>query len=109
MVEFELKAGSVQSLLAFSFEWVKKYQLWLDVSKAEIGNLLERLKVQSGKICQRIYLKQKDPANLRLLIAQQLQHLLPNIAAISAVVSEKEHIQQAQIALRSLEFDTFAI
>lgn len=40
-VEFELKSGSVEQLLAFSFEWVKKYQLWLDVrSKAEIGNLL---------------------------------------------------------------------
>ncbi|MFV0467882.1 MAG: CYTH domain-containing protein, partial [Dysgonomonas sp.] len=40
-VEFELKQGSIQSLLAFSFEWVKKYQLWLDVrSKAEMGHLL---------------------------------------------------------------------
>lgn len=40
-VEFELKSGLIHNLLAFSFEWVKKYQLWLDVrSKAEIGNLL---------------------------------------------------------------------
>jgi len=105
-VEFELKAGSVQSLLAFSFEWVKKYQLWLDVrSKAEIGNLLAMTqKVSPAKSAKEFTLSKKDPANknLRLLIAQQLQHLLPNIAAISAVVSEKEHIQQAQIALDHL-------
>ena len=105
-VEFELKSGSVQSLLAFSFEWVKKYQLWLDVrSKAEIGNLLAMTqKVSPAKSPKEFTLSKKDPANknLRLLIAQQLQHLLPNIAAISAVVSEKEHIQQAQIALDHL-------
>ncbi|WP_425918584.1 inorganic triphosphatase [Acinetobacter sp. TSRC1-2] len=105
-VEFELKSGSVQSLLAFSFEWVKKYQLWLDVrSKAEIGNLLAMTqKVSPAKLAKEFTLSKKDPANknLRLLIAQQLQHLLPNIAAISAVVSEKEHIQQAQIALDHL-------
>lgn len=105
-VEFELKSGSVQALLAFSFEWVKKYQLWLDVrSKAEIGNLLATTqKVSPAKSANEFILSKKDPANknLRLLIAQQLQHLLPNIAAISAVVSEKEHIQQAQIALDHL-------
>src|SRR5690606_28078303 len=105
-VEFELKAGSVQSLLAFSFEWVKKYQLWLDVrSKAEIGNLLATAqKVSPAKSANEFILSKKDAANknLRLLIAQQLQHLLPNIAAISAVVSEKEHILQAQIALDHL-------
>lgn len=105
-VEFELKAGSVQSLLAFSFEWVKKYQLWLDVrSKAEIGNLLATTqKVSPAQSANEFILSKKDPANknLRLLIAQQLQHLLPNIAAISAVVSEKEHIHQAQIALDHL-------
>ena len=105
-VEFELKAGSIQSLLAFSFEWVKKYHLWLDVrSKAEIGNLLAtQQQVSPAKSAKEFNLSKKDPANknLRLLIAQQLQHLLPNIAAISAGVAEKEHIQQAQIALDHL-------
>lgn len=105
-VEFELKAGSIQALLAFSFEWVKKYQLWLDVrSKAEIGHLLaNHQKVSPAKSAKEFTLSKKDAANknLRLLIAQQLQHLLPNIAAISAVVAEKEHVQQAQIALDHL-------
>ncbi|WP_180082832.1 inorganic triphosphatase [Acinetobacter sp. YH12201] len=105
-VEFELKSGSVQSLLAFSFEWVKKYHLWLDVrSKAEIGNLLAiQQPVSPAKLAKEFHLSKKDPANknLRLLIAQQLQHLLPNIAAIAAGVAEQTHIQQAQIALDHL-------
>ncbi|MFZ0331280.1 MAG: CYTH domain-containing protein [Acinetobacter bohemicus] len=105
-VEFELKAGSIQALLAFSFEWVKKYQLWLDVrSKAEVGHLLAKhQKVSPAKSAKEFTLSKKDSANknLRLLIAQQLQHLLPNIAAIAAVVAEKEHVQQAQIALDHL-------
>jgi len=105
-VEFELKSGLVQSLLAFSFEWVKKYHLWLDVrSKAEIGNLLAiQQPVSPAKLAKEFNLSKKDPANknLRLLITQQLQHLLPNIAAISAGVAEKTHIHQAQIALDHL-------
>jgi triphosphatase len=105
-VEFELKAGSVQSLLTFSFEWVKKYQLWLDVrSKAEIGNLLAiQQPVSPAKSAKEFNLSKKDAANknLRLLIAQQLQHLLPNIAAIAAGLAEQTHIQQAQIALEHL-------
>lgn len=105
-VEFELKSGSIQSLLAFSFEWVKKYQLWLDVrSKAEFGHLLvENKSVSPAKFAKELMLNKKESAdfNLRLLIANQLQHLLPNIAAISAHVAEPEHLQQAQIALHHL-------
>lgn len=106
-VEFELKSGSIQSLLAFSYEWVKKYQLWLDVrSKAEMGNLLALgLKVSPATEAKEIQLSKKDSAakNLRHLIAQHIQHLLPNIAAISAGVAQPEHIQQAQRALDHLQ------
>ncbi len=105
-VEFELKSGSVQSLLAFSFEWVKKYQLWLDVrSKAEFGNLLVSNKtVSPASTAKELQFNKKDSAdkNLRSFIASHLQHLLPNIAAISAQVAEKEHIEQAQTALHHL-------
>lgn len=105
-VEFELKSGSVQALLAFCFEWVKKYQLWLDVrSKAEMGNLLALdLKVSPPRLAEEFRLNKKAAAdqNLRLLIAQQLQHLLPNIAAISAGINQAEHIVQAQNALNQL-------
>ncbi|WP_347453893.1 CYTH domain-containing protein [Acinetobacter thermotolerans] len=105
-VEFELKSGSVEQLLAFSFEWVKKYQLWLDVrSKAEIGNLLATgQKVSPAVQTKEFQLSKKDSAGKALcnLIAQQMQHLLPNIAAISAQVAEQEHIDQAQKALDHL-------
>ena len=105
-VEFELKSGSIQSLLAFSFEWVKKYQLWLDVrSKAEFGNLLTlNQKVSPAQQSKELILNKKDSAdkNLRALIASHMQHLLPNISAISAQVAESEHIRQAQIALHHL-------
>ena len=105
-VEFELKHGSIQSLLAFSFEWVKKYQLWLDVrSKAEFGNLLTlQQKVSPAQTAKEPTLNKKDSAdkNLRALIAHHMQHLLPNIAAISAQVANEEHIQQAQFALHHL-------
>ena len=105
-VEFELKHGSIQDLLAFSFEWVKKYQLWLDVrSKAEIGNLLAtNQNVSPATFAKEFQISKKDSAgkNLCHLVAQQMQHLLPNIAAISAQVAEQEHIDQAQQALDHL-------
>ena len=105
-VEFELKNGSIQSLLAFSFEWVKKYQLWLDVrSKAEFGNLLTlNQTVSPAHIAKEMILNKKDSSDksLRTMIANHMQHLLPNIAAISAQVAEAEHIQQAQLALHHL-------
>ena len=105
-IEFELKRGSVQDLLAFSFEWVKKYQLWLDVrSKAEFGHLLAaNHKVSPAKVAKPfLALKKHSPDhNVRMFVAQQLQHLLPHIAAISADVAEVEHVQQAHQALKQL-------
>jgi inorganic triphosphatase YgiF len=105
-VEFELKQGAIQDLLAFSFEWVKKYQLWLDVrSKAEMGNLLTVSQpVSPATLAKEFQISKKDSAgkNLCALVARQMQHLLPNIAAISAQVAEQEHIDQAQQALDHL-------
>ncbi|KGH50726.1 hypothetical protein GS19_06135 [Acinetobacter idrijaensis] len=105
-VEFELKNGSIQHLLAFSFEWVKKYQLWLDVrSKAEIGNLLATSqRVSPATLSKEFQISKKDSASKTMysLIAQQMQHLLPNIAAIAAQVAEQEHIDQARLALDHL-------
>lgn len=105
-VEFELKQGSIDNLLKFSLEWVKKYQLWLDVrSKAEFGHLLsQQLQVSPATAAPNLQLNKKENAdyNLRYLISEQLQHLLPNIAAISAQVAQDEHVAQAQLALQHL-------
>ena len=76
-------------------------------NKAEIGHLLSvEQKVRPATLAKEFYFSKKDNAdqNLRLLIAQQLQHLLPNIAAISAQVAEQSHIDQAQLALQHLQF-----
>ena len=56
-VEFELKQGSIQHLLALSIEWVKKYHLWLDVrNKAEIGHLLSvEQKVRPATLAKEFY------------------------------------------------------
>lgn len=105
-VEFELKSGTVENLLAFSFEWVKKYQLWLDVrSKAEFGHLLiSDLAVSPATYEKELILAKKESAEttIRALIAHQMNHLLPNIAAISAQVAEPAHIEQAHQALAHL-------
>lgn len=105
-VEFELKSGKESTLLAFSFEWVKKYQLWLDVrSKAEFGQLLlQDLKVSPATVSKDILLSKKETAefSIRHLIALHMNHLLPNIAAISAGVATEQHIEQAHIALNHL-------
>lgn len=102
-VEFELKRGTVESLLAFSFEWVKKYHLWLDVrSKAEFGSLLvAKQSVSPARQAKELLLIKKESAekNIRFMITHHMQHLLPNIAAISAQVADKEHIEQAHQAL----------
>lgn len=107
-VEFELKSGNEQDLLAFCFEWVKKYQLWLDVrSKAEMGNLLaQNISVSPARYSKNFVFSKKETAdfNLRHLTTHQLQHLLPNIAAISAQLAQDEHLQQAHHALQDLYF-----
>ena len=74
-------------------------------SKAEIGNLLAtQQKVSPAIYAKEFQLSKKDSAAKALcsLIAQQMQHLLPNIAAISAQVAEQDHIDQAQQALEHL-------
>lgn len=105
-VEFELKSGSIESLLAFSFEWVKKYQLWLDVrSKAEFGNLLVQSRSVSPATLEKEFIfakKETAEKSIRAMIANHMNHLLPNIAAISAQVAEDEHIEQAYQALNHL-------
>lgn len=105
-IEFELKIGSEQDLLEFSFEWVKKYQLWLDVrSKAELGSLLAKnLPVNPAKQAPRLSFNKKSSPDqtVRQFIGQQLQHLMPNIAAMSAQVATADHVEQAQLALTNL-------
>lgn len=105
-VEFELKSGSAEQLILFTQEWVKKYQLWLDVrSKAQRGNLLAtQQKTSPATKASTLFLHKKSSADsaLRQMIANALQHLLPNAAFIAEGVAEPEHIHQARVAIRRL-------
>ena len=105
-VEFELKSGSAEQLILFTQEWVKKYQLWLDVrSKAQRGNLLVAQQKTSPAIKASTLLinkKSTTDSALRQMIANTLQHLLPNAAFIAEGVAEPEHIHQARVAIRRL-------
>ena len=105
-VEFELKKGSPQQLILFTQDWVKKYQLWLDVrSKAERGNLLSKHQSASEAVKAKSLTLQKDDSSdvvVRKMIANCMQHLLPNMAVIAEGVATSEHIHQARVAIRRM-------
>ncbi|MEB3766179.1 CYTH domain-containing protein [Acinetobacter sp. MD2] len=105
-VEFELKSGQLTDLIQITAQWVKRYHLWLDVrSKAERGHLLAHDKVVSDATLAKPY--QLDPNvhpenALKVIIAQSLEHILPNVAAIAEQVATIQHIQQAKISIQQL-------
>lgn len=105
-VEFELKQGSVQHLIEAAQSWVDQYQLWLDVrSKAERGSLLAIGKAASPAVRAKKLKLSTDLSTeqaLQLIIANCLDHLLPNSAAIAGNVAAAEHIHQARVAIRRL-------
>ena len=61
-------------------------------------------RVSPATLSKEFQISKKDSASKTMcsLIAQQMQHLLPNIAAIAAQVAEQEHIDQARLALDHL-------
>lgn len=105
-MEFELKQGSVETLILFTQDWVKKYQLWFDVrSKAERGNLLSTQTQASAAVkAKPLHLSKHDSLEnaIRLMIGNALEQLLPNIAVIADQTAQPEHIHQARIAIRRM-------
>ncbi|WP_326519071.1 CYTH and CHAD domain-containing protein [Acinetobacter sp. CAAS 2-6] len=105
-IEFELKKGSVKSLLAFASGWVKRYKLWLDVrSKAERGDLLAHgLQVSPAVQASAPALNKKDSPEtaLRKMVNSCLAQILPNAAAIAGGVGRAEHLHQTRIGIRRL-------
>ncbi|MBK0063872.1 MULTISPECIES: CYTH and CHAD domain-containing protein [unclassified Acinetobacter] len=105
-VEFELKQGSPEQLIFFTQDWVKKYQLWLDVrSKAERGNLLSiHQKASPAVKAKTLILNKNDSTDvaIRKMIGNALQQLLPNAAVIADNVANPEHIHQARVAIRRI-------
>ncbi|MET1116829.1 MAG: CYTH and CHAD domain-containing protein [Comamonas sp.] len=105
-VEFELKEGSVEALVALATRWVERHGLWLDVvSKAERGQQLAQGERSVAPMhAQPVLLKdlQSPDAALRQMVAACLAHLLPNAAEVASGVASPEHLHQARVALRRL-------
>ncbi len=110
-IEFELKSGSMEDLIALARRWVARFHLWLDVrTKADRGDQLARRQrtgpvVHASTASVDLHDKTSADAALRLMVADCLAHLLPNAAEVardSAVASEPEHLHQTRVALRRL-------
>lgn len=105
-IEFELKSGSVDALVALAARWVERHGLWLDViSKAERGQQLARRAPAVAPVhAQEVVLKPpySPDAALRQMVAACLAHLLPNAAEVVGGAAEPEHLHQTRVALRRL-------
>ena len=105
-IEFELKHGSVDGLLALAARWVKRHRLWLDVrSKAERGARLAQ-GIGSGPAVRAKELSISPDASgdaaLQTIVGACLAQVLPNAADIAAGVAGPEHLHQLRVGLRRL-------
>ncbi|WP_343595142.1 CHAD domain-containing protein [Acinetobacter sp.] len=105
-IEFELKSGDLTDLIDLTSQWVNRYHLWLDVrSKAERGHLLAQGKLVSPATTAKALQLDKAslPENaLKAMIANSLEQILPNVAAIAEQIAEPAHIHQARVGIRRL-------
>jgi len=105
-IEFELKQGSTEDLIAFIRPWVQKYQLSLDThSKSDYG--LQAVRQQSSFSAQYqiplvLNRSSSEVEALQSILANCLQHLLPNASSIARQQYSSEHIHQARVAIRRL-------
>ena len=105
-LEFELKAGSIDALVALATRWAERHRLWLDVvTKPERGEQL----AQGARSVAPVHAQplvlgdpQSPDAALRQMVGACLAHLLPNVAEIAGGVASPEHLHQARVALRRL-------
>ena len=105
-IEFELKQGSIENLIAFIRPWVQKYQLTLDThSKSDYG--LQVVRQQSSFPAQYqtplVLNRSSNKAEaVQSIVANCLQHLLPNASSIARQQYSSEHVHQARVAIRGL-------
>ncbi|MBO7705827.1 MAG: CHAD domain-containing protein, partial [Acinetobacter sp.] len=105
-IEFELKQGSIEDLIAFIQAWIQKYQLSLDThSKSDYG--LQAVRQQSYFPAQYqtplvLNRSSSEVEALQNILANCLQHLLPNASSIARQQYSSEHIHQARVAIRRL-------
>ncbi len=109
-LEFELKAGPVDGLLALAGDWAGRHRLWLDVrSKAERGERLASGVVTGAPVPAAVVRFEADlplPAACRQVIADCLAPVLANLADRAdprgAGEARDEHVHQARVGLRRL-------
>lgn len=105
-IEFELKQGSIHALIQAVQPWVEKYQIWLDSSsKALKGQMLQQaLQAAPVQYQSSLALHADDHvgAALAKIIANCLEHLLPNSSAIASQQYEAGHVHQARVAIRRM-------
>ena len=105
-IEFELKRGPLQGLLALAAQWVQRHRLWLDVrSKAERGDRLAR-GVDAGPAVQArrpvLRADMSSDTALRTIVGACLAQVLPNAADVAAGAGTAEHVHQLRVGLRRL-------
>ena len=105
-IEFELKEGSIEDLIAFIRPWVQKYQLSLDThSKSDYGLLAVRQQSSFSAQYQTPLVLNRSSSEveaLQSIVANCLQHLLPNASSIARQQYSTEHVHQARVAIRRL-------
>lgn len=105
-VEFELKQGELSELIEYTKPWVQRFELWLDSrSKSDRGYQLVMTDQIPNAQHQTLIQFDAHPSSLQLLqkmIANSLEHLLPNAMAITSNQFHDEHVHQARVAIRRL-------
>ncbi len=105
-VEFELRTGPPQALLALAERWAWRHGLWLEArTKSERGALLAQgLAAGPPRKAEAATwpAEASTGAAFAALLHEALLHLLPNAAVLAEGRATPEHVHQARVALRRL-------
>jgi triphosphatase len=108
-LEFELRAGSPQALLALAARWVARHGLWLDVrSKAEVGHRLASGAPASVPVAlpPLVSARMAPRRALAAMLQSGLSQVLPCMAEVAgpiepaAAAAQTEALHQLRVGLR---------
>jgi triphosphatase len=105
-VEFELKAGAVDGLVALAQRWVEQYGLWLNtVSKAERGTRLARGELHGAPVkSKELFFRHKATAArvIRDVAANCLDQITANASEVAAGSDAADHVHQLRVGIRRM-------
>nr|WP_174506239.1 CHAD domain-containing protein [Acinetobacter sp. Marseille-Q1620] len=104
-VSFSFIEGTYTRFIEFIKNWIEKYHLYF-YQYSSIEQSFDLLTAHIPAVCFQTVLKlspdsSKDAA-IRKIVENCLEHLLPNISAISIDQFSAEHIHQTRVAIRRL-------